>query len=148
MLVNVMNVVVNVGLQYCFDLLKYINIVKVYELLYFVKVEGLQYEMEEWFMFVYFIEGKYVGWIDDLVELVVEVGLDVDCVCVVFESEQYLLVVWQDQVQVCVYGIQGVLFFVVDGQYGISGVQFLVVFENVFCDLWVKWNELVEFVEV
>ena len=36
------------------------------------------------------------------------------------------------------YGIQGVPFFVIDGQYGISGAQPPAAFENVLRDLWSK----------
>jgi predicted DsbA family dithiol-disulfide isomerase len=123
MLANVTNVAADAGLQYRFDLLQHTNTVKAHELLHFAKAEGRQHEMEERLMSAYFTEGKHVGRIDDLVELATEVGLDADRARAALESEQYLPAVRQDQAQARAYGIQGVPFFVVDGQYGISGAD-------------------------
>ena len=92
-------------------------------------------------MSAYFIEGKHVGRIDDLVELAVEVGLDADEARSALEKDQYLPAVRQDQAQARAYGIQGVPFFVIDGQYGISGAQPPAAFENVLRDLWSKRGE-------
>lgn len=89
-------------------------------------------------MSAYFTEGKHVGRIDDLVELAVEVGLDADAAREALTSERYLPDVRQDQDQARAYGIQGVPFFVIDGQYGISGAQPPAAFENVLRDLWAK----------
>ncbi|WP_226533011.1 DsbA family oxidoreductase [Microbacterium paraoxydans] len=141
MLANVTGVAADAGLQYRFDLLQHTNTVKAHELLHFAKAEGLQHEMEERLMSAYFTEGKHVGRIDDLVELAVEVGLDADRARAALVSEQYLPAVRQDQAQARAYGIQGVPFFVVDGQYGISGAQPPAAFENVLRDLWAKRGE-------
>lgn len=92
-------------------------------------------------MSAYFTEGKHVGRIDDLVDLAVEVGLDADRARAALESEEFLPAVRQDQAQARAYGIQGVPFFVVDGQYGISGAQPPAAFENVLRDLWSKRGE-------
>ena len=53
-------------------------------------------------------------------------------------SARHLADVRQDQAQAQAYGIQGVPFFVIDGQYGISGAQPPAAFENVLRDLWAK----------
>lgn len=95
-------------------------------------------------MSAYFTEGKHVGRIEDLVVLAAEVGLDADRARDALESERHLPDVRQDQAQARAYGIQGVPFFVVDGQYGISGAQPPAAFENVLRDLWAKRNESVE----
>ena len=95
-------------------------------------------------MSAYFTEGKHVGRIDDLVALAAEVGLDADRARAALESEQYLADVRQDQAQARAYGIQGVPFFVVDGQYGISGAQPPAAFENVIRDLWAQRSTAVE----
>jgi predicted DsbA family dithiol-disulfide isomerase len=141
MLANVTGVAANAGLEYRFDLLQHTNTVKAHELLHFAKAEGRQHDMEERLMSAYFTEGKHVGRIDDLVELASEVGLDADRARAALESEQYLPAVRQDQAQARAYGIQGVPFFVVDGQYGISGAQPPAAFENVLRDLWAKRGE-------
>lgn len=144
MLANVTNVAANAGLQYRFDLLQHTNTVKAHELLHFAKAEGRQHEMEERLMSAYFTEGKHVGRIDDLVALAAEVGLDADRARAALESEQYLADVRQDQAQARAYGIQGVPFFVVDGQYGISGAQPPAAFETVIRDLWAQRSAAVE----
>ncbi|HWS50200.1 MAG TPA: DsbA family oxidoreductase [Microbacterium sp.] len=138
MLAHVTGVAASAGLEYRFDLLQHTNTVKAHELLHFAKAEGRQHEMEERLMSAYFTEGKHVGRIDDLVELAVEVGLDADAAREALTSERYLPAVRQDQDQARAYGIQGVPFFVIDGQYGISGAQPPAAFENVLRDLWAK----------
>ena len=138
MLANVTGVAEKAGLQYRFDLLQHTNTVKAHELLHFAKAQGLQHELEERLMSAYFTEGKHVGRIDDLVALADEVGLDADAAREALDSERYLPAVRQDQAQARAYGIQGVPFFVIDGQYGISGAQPPAAFENVLRDLWSK----------
>jgi len=138
MLDNVTGVAQKAGLEYRFDLLKHTNTVKAHELLHHAKAEGRQHEMEERLMSAYFTEGKHVGRVDDLVELAVEVGLDADATRDALNNETYLSAVRQDQAQARAYGIQGVPFFVVDGQYGISGAQPPEAFANVLRDLWSK----------
>ena len=141
MLSHVTGVAAEAGLAYRFDMLQHTNTVKAHELLHFAKEKGLQHDMEERLMSAYFTEGKHVGRIDDLVELAVEVGLDADETRRALETETYLPAVRQDQAQARAYGIQGVPFFVIDGQYGISGAQPPAAFENVLRDLWSQRGE-------
>ncbi len=142
MLTHVTGVAQEAGLQYRFDLLQHTNTVKAHELLHFAKEHGRQHEMEERLMSAYFTEGGHVGRIDDLVALAAEVGLDAEAAREALETERYLPAVRQDQAQARAYGIQGVPFFVIDGQYGISGAQPPAAFENVLRDLWSKRGEL------
>ncbi len=141
MLSHVTGVAEGAGLEYRFDLLQHTNTVKAHELLHFAKAKGLQHEMEERLMSAYFTEGKHVGRIDDLVELATEVGLNADDTREALVSARHLSDVRQDQAQAQAYGIQGVPFFVIDGQYGISGAQPPAAFENVLRDLWAKRGE-------
>ena len=144
MLENVTDVAKKAGLDYRFDLLKHTNTVKAHELLHHAKTEGKQLEMAERLMAAYFIEGEHVGRIEDLVKLAASVGLAEDSTRDALESEKYLDAVRADQQQARAYGIQGVPFFVVDGQYGISGAQPAEAFENVIRDLWAKRGETAE----
>lgn len=141
MLQQVTGVAKNAGLEYRFDLLQYTNTVKAHELLHHAKAKGVQHEMKERLMTAYFMEGKHVGRIDDLVELAVSVGLDADETRTALAENTYLPAVHQDQAQARAYGIQGVPFFVIDGQYGISGAQPPEAFANVLRDLWSKRDE-------
>jgi predicted DsbA family dithiol-disulfide isomerase len=144
MLSQVTGVAKDAGLEYRFDLLQHTNTVKAHELLHHAKAEGRQHDMEERLMSAYFTEGRHVGRVDDLVDLAVQVGLDADTTRQALESAQYLPAVRQDQEQARAYGIQGVPFFVIDGQYGISGAQPPAAFENVLRDLWAKRGETEE----
>ena len=138
MLAHVTNVASGAGLEYRFDLLQHTNTVKAHELLHFAKEKGRQHEMEERLMAAYFTEGKHVGRIDDLVALAAEVGLDADEARSALESSAHLDAVRADQAQARAYGINGVPFFVIDGQYGVSGAQPPEAFENVIRDVWAK----------
>ena len=144
MLSHVTGVAADAGLEYRFDLLKHTNTVKAHELLHFAKAKGMQHAMEERLMSAYFTEGKHVGRIDDLVALAAEVGLDADEAREALEQETYLDAVRQDQAQARAYGIQGVPFFVIDGQYGVSGAQPPAAFENVLRDLWAQRGQVAE----
>ncbi len=138
MLDRVTGVAAQAGLDYHFDRVQHTNTVKAHELLHFAKAQGKQREMKERLMSAYFTEGQHVGRIDDLVALAAEIGLDADAARAALESNQYLDDVHRDQAQAQAYGIQGVPFFVIDGQYGISGAQPAETFESVLRDLWTQ----------
>ncbi|WP_313478381.1 DsbA family oxidoreductase [Microbacterium sp.] len=138
MLGQVTSVAAAAGLEYRFDLLQHTNTVKAHELLHFAKAKGLQHEMEERLMSAYFTEGRHVGRVDDLVALAEEVGLDAAEARSALESSDYLDAVRADQAQARAYGINGVPFFVIDGQYGVSGAQPPEAFENVIRDVWAQ----------
>ncbi|WP_336645687.1 DsbA family oxidoreductase [Microbacterium sp. USHLN186] len=138
MLAQVTAVAADAGLEYRFDLLQHTNTVKAHELLHHAKDRGMQHEMEERLMSAYFTEGRHVGRIDDLVALAAEVGLDAGEARAVLESGAHLDAVRADQVQARAYGINGVPFFVIDGQYGVSGAQPPEAFESVIRDVWAQ----------
>ncbi|MEV7620946.1 DsbA family oxidoreductase [Microbacterium sp. NPDC089321] len=138
MLSHVTKVASGAGLEYRFDLLQHTNTVKAHELLHFAKAKGLQHEMEERLMSAYFTEGRHVGRIDDLVALADEVGLDAGEARTALETDAHLDAVRADQAQARAYGINGVPFFVIDGQYGVSGAQPPEAFENVIRDVWAQ----------
>ena len=96
---------------------------KAHELLHLANKRGLQEPMKERLLKAYFIEGKHVGRIPDLVELASEVGLEPFEVEAALTSNQYWPDVKADMAQARAYGISGVPFFVIDGKYGISGAQ-------------------------
>jgi predicted DsbA family dithiol-disulfide isomerase len=120
---RVAGIAASVGLDYHLESTQQTNTVKAHELLHLAKKHGLQEPMKERLLKAYFIEGKHVGRIPDLVELAAEVGLDPAEVEVALTSSQYLPDVKADMAQARAYGISGVPFFVIDGKYGISGAQ-------------------------
>src|SRR5690606_22642736 len=126
------------GLEYNFDTVKQTNTLLGHQLLHFAKEKGLQAAMKERLMAAHFTDGRHVGHIDDLVDLAVEVGLDASEAREALESGRFAAAVHQDIAQARAYGIQGVPFFVIDGQYGISGAQPAEAFENVIRDVWAE----------
>lgn len=125
-------------LHYRFDLQQHTNTVKAHELIHFAKEHGRQVEMTERLMSAYFVEGRHVGRIDELVELAAEVGLDARAAREALESDHYLPAVRQDQAQARAFGINGVPFFVIDGKYGVSGAQPPEAFAQVARQVWAE----------
>ncbi|CDJ99115.1 DSBA oxidoreductase [Microbacterium sp. C448] len=141
MIDRVTDVAAGSGLAYRYDLLKHTNTVRAHELLHFAKHQGRQLDMAERLMAAYFIEGKHVGRINDLVALAVEVGLDADETREALESGRYLADVRADQAQAQTYGINGVPFFVIDGKYGVSGAQPPEAFAQIARQVWSERRE-------
>ena len=148
MLERVTGVAQEAGLEYRFDLLQHTNTVKAHELLHHAKQQGRQHDMEERLMSAYFTEGRHVGRVEDLADLAAEVGLDREAALEALRSERHLADVRADQAQAQAYGIQGVPFFVIDGQYGVSGAQPPEAFAGVLRELWAKRGEDAEALEV
>lgn len=138
MIDRVTDVAAGSGLAYRYDLLQHTNTVKAHELLHFAKNEGRQLDMAERLMSAYFVEGKHVGRVDDLVELAAEIGLDADQTREALESGRFLADVRADQAQAQAYGINGVPFFVIDGKYGVSGAQPATAFAQIARQVWAE----------
>ncbi|RYJ06837.1 MAG: DsbA family oxidoreductase [Actinomycetales bacterium] len=111
------------GLAYDFGSLQHTNTVLAHQVLHLAKEHGVQVELKERLLKAYFVEGRHVGRVDDLVELAAEVGIDRDVTREALESGRYLESVRADQEQALEYGINGVPFFVLDGRLGVSGAQ-------------------------
>jgi predicted DsbA family dithiol-disulfide isomerase len=126
------------GLEYHFDTVRHTKTLKAHELLHLAKAHGKQVELKERRLRAYFVEGRHVGRVDELVALAAEVGLDADEARAALESGTYADDVAADIEQARAYGIQGVPFFVFDERYGVSGAQspetFTSVFEQVLGD--------------
>ena len=108
------------------------NTVKAHELLHYAKAHGRQLEMKEALLKAYFVDGGHVGRIDDLADLAAEARLRPRRgACAALTDDEYLAAVKADLAQAAEYGINGVPFFVFDGQYGVSGAQETATFANV-----------------
>jgi predicted DsbA family dithiol-disulfide isomerase len=128
MLEHVAGIARSVGLDYDFDAVHQTNTVLAHQLLHHAKARGLQLQMKERLLRAYFVQGRHVGRVADLVELAAEVGLDRDETLRALESGEHLAAVKADVAQAQAYGITGVPFFVIDGRYGVSGAQDAEVF--------------------
>lgn len=123
MLERVTSIAKGVGLDYDFSSVHQTNTIKAHELLHFAKEKGLQAQMKERLLSAYFVEGKHIGQIEQLADLAAEVGLNREETVAVLSDETYLPAVKADVAQAEVFGIEGVPFYVLDGQFGISGAQ-------------------------
>jgi predicted DsbA family dithiol-disulfide isomerase len=120
-----------VGLDYDYDHMHQTNTVKAHELLHYAKAHGRQLEMKEALLKAYFLDGGHVGRIDDLADLAAGLGFDRADVVRALTENEYLPAVKADVAQAAAYGIQGVPFFVFEGQFGVSGAQETATFANV-----------------
>ncbi|MGV1035163.1 MAG: DsbA family oxidoreductase [Microbacteriaceae bacterium] len=123
MLAQVSDRAAEFGLQYDFAAVRNTNTHAAHELLHFAKAHGLQTQMKERLMSAYFVEGRHVGHLDELVALASEVGLDREQTRAALESGAFAEAVEADKALAASYGINGVPFFVIDGRFGLSGAQ-------------------------
>lgn len=119
-----------VGLDYHYDEIQHTKTLLAHELSHFAKAQGKQLEVTEALFKAYFVDGRHIGHVDDLVALAESVGLDGAAAREALSDHRYAGDVQADLAQAVAYGIQGVPFFVIDGKYGISGAQAPEVFEG------------------
>ncbi|WP_353809818.1 DsbA family oxidoreductase [Agromyces sp. SYSU T00194] len=131
MIDRVVGIAADAGLAYDYDALQHTKTLKAHELLHFAKEQGLQLELKERLLQAYFVDGRHVGRVDELVAIGAEVGLDADAAREALDSGRFAAAVQADIAQAGAYGIQGVPFFVIDGKYGVSGAQPAQVFSQV-----------------
>lgn len=131
MLAQVTSLAAQEGLDYDFGSLQHTKTLKAHEVLHLAKAEGRQEEVVERLLRAYFVEGRHVGHDDDLADLAAEAGLDRQVVLDALADGRYRSDVEGDFQQAMAYGISGVPFYVVDGQYGVSGAQDPAVFAEV-----------------
>ena len=131
MIDRVAGIAKSVGLDYDYEHMHQTNTVKAHELLHYAKAHGRQLEMKEALLKAYFLDGGHVGRIDDLADLAAGLGYDRADVVAALTENRYLADVKADMAQAVEFGIQGVPFFVFDGQYGVSGAQETATFANV-----------------
>jgi len=120
---RVVGIAADLGLAYDYDRMHQTNTVLAHELLYLAKARGLQPELKERLLSAYFVEGRHVGKVDELVELGADVGLDRDEARAALSDHRYLADVKADMAQARALGITGVPFYVVERKYAVSGAQ-------------------------
>ncbi|GAB2515841.1 DsbA family oxidoreductase [Paramicrobacterium agarici] len=123
MLDHVARVANETGLDYDFGSVKHTKTLKAHELVHFARAQGREHDVVERLMRAYFVEGRHVGRVGDLADLAGDVGLDRDAAAHALEQGTYAADVEKDKAKAAEYGINGVPFFVFDGQYGVSGAQ-------------------------
>ncbi|MEQ1898544.1 MAG: DsbA family oxidoreductase [Vicinamibacterales bacterium] len=124
------------GLAYNLEATVTGNTLDAHRLVHVARASGLAEAMVERLYRAYFTEGRSVFDEDSLVALAVEVGLEADLVRATLRSNTYVDAVTLDTRQAAALGASGVPFFVIDGQFGVSGAQAVDVFEDALAKAW------------
>jgi predicted DsbA family dithiol-disulfide isomerase len=111
------------GIEMRFDRIRPGNTFDAHRLLHLAAERGLQDAVKERFLRAYLTDGEPIGDPETLVRLASLAGLDPDEVRAVLASDRYANSVRSDEEQADALGIHGVPFFVLGGQYGLSGAQ-------------------------
>lgn len=127
---NVVEMAERVGLNYNMDQIKPTNSFNAHQLIHFAKSHNKQNEMKEALMAAYFTEGKHIGQTEVLTEIAGSVGLDKPEAAKVLSENRYSSEVVKEVEQAHSLGIQGVPFFFINEEYGLSGAQPVEVFVN------------------
>lgn len=123
------------GLELDFESAQGGNTFDAHRVLHFAKEHGVQTEMKERLFSAYMTEGRPISDRDELAELAGEVGLEIDSVREMLESEAYEEDVRKDEAEAREVGVRGVPFFLIDGEYGVSGAQPSDALLNTFEDI-------------
>ncbi len=132
------------GLEYHLEQTKYGNTFDAHRLIHLAATHGLQQEAEERLFKAYFTEGRALGSAETLVQIATEIGIDADEARAVLSSDAYADEVRADEQRARAFGVQGVPFFAVDEQYGVSGAQPAELFGEVLERAWAESHPLIQ----
>lgn len=118
----------SVGLDFNYDIMRSCNTKKAHRLCKWAGTYGKMSEMTIAVMNGYFIKGKELNHNENLLEMVKNVGLDVEEAEVVLNSDQFLKEVDTDIREAQKYGIQSIPFFIFNDRLAVSGAQPVEVF--------------------
>jgi predicted DsbA family dithiol-disulfide isomerase len=127
------------GLTFLLDETLHVNTVDAHRLLHLALDEGgvdVQARLGEALMAAYFESARDVSDHTVLRDVAVSVGLDAHRVDAVLAGEEYAEAVRADIAQAAAYGAAGVPFFVLEGQYAVSGARPTEVFAQVLEQVW------------
>jgi predicted DsbA family dithiol-disulfide isomerase len=126
------------GLEYHLEKAQYGNTFDAHRLIHLAATHQLQDQMEERLFKAYFTEGLMLTDTETLVKLASEVGIDADEARTVLASTAYADEVRADVQRARMFGIEGVPFFAIEEQYGISGAHPTEVFKEVLEKVWTE----------
>ncbi|MET3695865.1 protein disulfide-isomerase [Bacillus oleivorans] len=133
---NVSEMANTVGLTYNLDQAVPTNTFTAHRLAQYAKTQGKEKEMVERLFKAYFTEGKHLSDHNTLLQLAAEVGLKLEDVKAVLESDEFTNEVHSNEIEAQQLGVTGVPFFVINRKYGISGAQPLEVFTQTLEKVW------------
>ena len=111
------------GLDFRFDRIHPGNTFDAHRVLHLAHERGKQDAVKERFFRGYLTDGESIGNVETLIRLAAEAGLDADEVRAMLASDAYTADVREDEQEAAELGIGGVPFFIIGGQYAISGAQ-------------------------
>ncbi len=141
---RVSSIAAQAGLEYHLEKAQYGNTFDAHRLIHLAATHQLQDQMEERLFKAYFTEGLTLTDTETLVKLAAEVGIDADEARTVLTSTTYADEVCADVQRARMFGIEGVPFFAIEEQYGISGAQPTEVFKEVLDKVWAESHPLIK----
>lgn len=129
-----------VGLDFYFETMKRTNTLDAHRLAKFAEANGKGQEMVERLFKAYFTESKHIANHETLISLAEEIGLNKEATEEMLVSCKYTKKVREEEDQAGQIGVQGVPFFVINEEYGLSGAQPPEVFTEVLTKVWEETN--------
>lgn len=129
---NIIQAAKNVGLEYNFDDIKPTNTFDAHRLSHYAKEEGKMDAFTEAMMRNYFIDALNISDEEVLLNVIREIGLDVEKAKAILNSDEYTDAISFDLGEARNFGISGVPFFVFDRKAALSGAQPIEAFVETF----------------
>jgi predicted DsbA family dithiol-disulfide isomerase len=130
------------GLEYRLERARYANTFDAHRMIHLAATHGLQHAAQERLMRAYFTDSEDVGDAETLVRLGADIGVDAAEARAALAADDYADAVRADLRRARGFGIQGVPFFVIDEQYGISGAQPTDAMLEVLDQVWAEAHPL------
>jgi predicted DsbA family dithiol-disulfide isomerase len=124
------------GLSFRFDRIQPGNTFDAHRVLHLARERGVQGAVKERLLRAYMTEGEPIGDPDALARLSAEAGLDAAEVRKVLASDAYAAEVRADEEEAHELGIHAVPFFILGGEYGLSGAQPVELMHEALMQAW------------
>lgn len=124
------------GLAFRFDRIRPGNTFDAHRVVRLARERGVQGPVKERLLRAYMTEGEPIGDPEALARLASEAGLDAAEVRAVLASDAYSADVRADEDEAREYGIHAVPFFVLGGEYGVSGAQPVDLLHGALMQAW------------
>ena len=119
------------GVEMNFDKTYLVNSLKAHCVLKLAKDRGLANEAQELLFYAYFTEGKDLGKVEELAEVVSELGITAAEIEAGLQDQQIMQEIEADIHEAQQIGVRGVPFFVFENKYAVSGAQPVAHFKEV-----------------
>lgn len=119
---EITNIAIEEGIDFRYISARYTNTFDAHRLTKFAESKGKKGISEKLFR-AYFTDNMELSNLELLKELAVQVGLDGDEVAKMLETDLFVKEVREDERESARYGIHGVPYFLINGEYSIYGAQ-------------------------